>query len=171
MSVLDPWSWFPLLLTSFPPAQNTKEEGMKEGERTGPALPPLTGSMCFNAGLLLLLRPFASTLSGLGWWKSSGGDKERRKRQGGPIRGEGRGQDPVGGVRHAGQLLCHGDSGEGEERRRRSRRKDGGTLLCRKQLISRVHPSACSRSSRFSTARSQLLPKYSVRRFPPAKQS
>lgn len=31
------------------------------------------------------------------------------------MRGEGRGQDPVGGVRDAGQLLCHGDSGEGEE--------------------------------------------------------
>lgn len=28
---------------------------------------------------------------------------------------EGRGRDPVGGVRAAGQLLCHGDSGEGEE--------------------------------------------------------
>lgn len=61
--------------------------------------------------------------------RGAGGEEEE---EGGPMRRERRGQDPVGGVTDAGGLLCHRDSGEGEEE---EGWKVGVTLLWRKQHI------------------------------------
>lgn len=68
---------------------------------------------------------------------------------------EGRGQDPVGGVTDAGGLLCHRDSGEGEEEEGWSDTSLEETVAA--SASARVQPYACSRSSGFITARSQLL--------------
>lgn len=73
------------------------------------------------------------------------------------MRGEGRAQDPVGGVTDAGGLLCHRDSGEGEEEEGWSDTSLEETAAASASASTRVQASACSRSSGFITARSQLL--------------
>lgn len=73
------------------------------------------------------------------------------------MRREGRGQDPVGGVTDAGGLLCHRDSGEGEEEEGWSDTSLEETAAAAAAASARVQPSACSRSSGLITARSQLL--------------
>lgn len=80
--------------------------------------------------------------------------------------GSGRGQTEafgvevgrVGGVTAAGQLWCHHDSGEGEEKGwSHTSQEEAAPLVVFMSASAQVHPSACSSWSVFITARSQLL--------------
>lgn len=101
--------------------------------------------------------------SGPGWWKINSSDEEsaggEAEEEGGANGKRGEGQDPVGGVTDAGQLLCHRDSGEGEEEEgwTDTSLEEAAYLTMAASASTRVQPSACSHSSGFITARSQLL--------------
>lgn len=139
MSAHVPWS------SASPPAQETEEE-RTEAVRAPPSLHP-------QAACASTRSSSSSSFAGIGMWKTGGGE-EGEEGWTNEKRGEGPGS---GGWSQPKDSFCVMVT--------QGRRRDGATLLCMKQ---HVCPSACSRSSRFLTARLPLLHTARQREISPA---